>query len=183
MTYYKNSRDINYNGSSRRDDRSDRRDDRRDRNDRRDRRDRGDRRDRRDDRRDRDAKESKRRDNRSSNADLTRLYINVGTKNDLNPGRLIGLINNGLDSGDAVIGKIEILKKFSFFEIDSKVSKPLIDSLNNKKFEGVDLMVEVSQSVYRAEGEEKKMKKKKSGPMKESRKKRSKDKKERRKRN
>ncbi len=76
---------------------------------------------------------------------FSRLYINVGSKNSLNPARLIGLINNGLDSGDAEIGKIEILKKFSFFEIENKMELQLINSLKGKIFEGVPLLVEVSQ--------------------------------------
>jgi len=80
-----------------------------------------------------------------SRASFLRLYINVGSKNNLNPARLIGLINEALDSGNAEIGKIEILRKFSFFEIDNQVVEPLITALNTKDFEGVQLMVEVSK--------------------------------------
>ena len=75
---------------------------------------------------------------------LTRLYINAGSKDNLNPARLIGIVNEGLDSGNAEIGKIEILKKFSFFEIEEQAVQPLISSLKGKKFEGVPLMVEKS---------------------------------------
>ncbi|MCK4678144.1 MAG: DEAD/DEAH box helicase [Bacteroidales bacterium] len=76
---------------------------------------------------------------------FARLFINVGSKNDLTPVRLIGLINEGLDSGDAEIGKIEILKKFSFFEIEKTVERLLIKALKGQKFEGVPLVVETSQ--------------------------------------
>lgn len=99
----------------------------------------------------RDKRDSRDRDKRSDrpvrerNANLTRLFINVGSKNDLNPPRLIGLINNALDSGDAEIGRIEILKKFSFFEIDKKVDATLIKELSGKEFEGVKLSVEISE--------------------------------------
>jgi len=73
------------------------------------------------------------------------LFINVGNKNDLNPARLIGLINEGLDSGNAEIGKIEIMKSFSFFEIESSVESKLITALKGKDFEGVSIIVEPSQ--------------------------------------
>lgn len=80
-----------------------------------------------------------------SNANYARLYINVGSKNNLNPARLIGLINETLDSSEAEIGEIEILKKFSFFEIENKVAKPLIEGLKKQRFEGIPLLVEVSK--------------------------------------
>jgi len=76
---------------------------------------------------------------------LTRLFINIGTKNNLSPLRLIGLINESLKSGNAEIGKIEILKTFSFFEIESSCESKLIDALNKKEFEGIPLQVEVSK--------------------------------------
>ena len=78
-------------------------------------------------------------------ASFTRLFINVGNKNDLNPARLIGLINEGLDSGNAEIGKIEIMKSFSFFEIENSVESKLINALKGKDFEGVSIIVEPSQ--------------------------------------
>ena len=73
------------------------------------------------------------------------MYINVGEKQKLNPARLIGLINEGLDSNNAEIGKIEILKSFSFFEIENTMDSKLIESLKGKKFDNVPLLVEVSQ--------------------------------------
>lgn len=75
----------------------------------------------------------------------TRLFINVGASNRLDPGRLIGLINQGLDSGNAGIGKIEILRNFSFFEIEQGIENDLIDALKGRNFEGVPLSVEISQ--------------------------------------
>ena len=47
---------------------------------------------------------------------FTRFYINIGTKHRLNPLKLISFINESLNSSDHEIGKIEILKTFSFFE-------------------------------------------------------------------
>ncbi len=75
----------------------------------------------------------------------SRLFINVGSKNNLNPARLIGLINEGLDSGDADIGKIDIMKTFSFFEIEDASEAKLIKALEGQTFEGVSLVIEPSK--------------------------------------
>ena len=74
-----------------------------------------------------------------------KFYINIGFKNKINPGRLIDLINDCLNSRDAVIGHIEILKKFSFFEIEGKYEAQLVNSIKNKKFEGIPLLIETAK--------------------------------------
>lgn len=74
-----------------------------------------------------------------------RLFVNVGFKNGLTPHRLIGVINQALDSGSAEIGKIEIMKNFSFFEIEDKVSAALIAGMGQMEFEGVTLKPEISK--------------------------------------
>ncbi len=75
----------------------------------------------------------------------SRLYINLGNRHGLTPQRLIGLINDHLNGARAEIGKIEILKNFSFFEIEPSVTKPLIQRLAKKSFEGMPLVVEIAQ--------------------------------------
>ncbi|MCF6169966.1 MAG: DEAD/DEAH box helicase [Bacteroidales bacterium] len=89
-------------------------------------------------------REKRSRDERRQTA-FTRIFINAGSKNDLTPARLIGVINEGLRSGEAEIGKIEILRKFSFFEIEDGMAVKLIDALKGKDFEGISLSLEVSQ--------------------------------------
>ena len=86
-----------------------------------------------------------RRDRKTSES-FTRYYFNVGTANGLNPARLIGLINEGLKSDKTEIGKIEVLKKFSFAEVDKTMDNQLIEGLKGKKFEGIPLLVEISES-------------------------------------
>ena len=76
---------------------------------------------------------------------FTRFFINVGKKDNLTPARLIGVINEGLRSANAGIGKIEILRNFSFFEVEKGLEDKLISSLTGKDFEGVDISVEISQ--------------------------------------
>jgi ATP-dependent RNA helicase DeaD len=79
---------------------------------------------------------------------FTRLFVKVGQKNGLTPHRLIGVINEALDSGDAEIGKIEIMRNFTFFEVDENVSESLIQALDGKVFEGVELKPEISKDIH-----------------------------------
>ena len=78
-------------------------------------------------------------------------YVNVGFQHKVNPGRLIGLINECLRSSDAVIGKIEVMKTFSFFEIDNKWESKLFVGFKGKKFEGIPLLVEGDKGSPRGE--------------------------------
>ncbi len=81
---------------------------------------------------------------RSSDENFTRFYINLGKMDDLNPARLIGLINENLKERNVEIGQIEILKNFSFFEIDKKVADQILKTFTNVEFEGRAVIVEVT---------------------------------------
>ncbi|MBC8004869.1 MAG: DEAD/DEAH box helicase [Verrucomicrobia bacterium] len=67
---------------------------------------------------------------------FTKLFINAGKKQNLNASGLIGLINQYSSRRNVEIGKIDIQRKFSFFEIDSNYEKELIKALNNSVIEG-----------------------------------------------
>ncbi len=132
LSYYKNARDLNVaERSSREKDNKER-----GRNDGRTRDDRGGRSRREDGR----LKTEKRRES------FTRLYINAGTKNKLSPTLLIGLINDAIGSGSADIGKIDIMRNFSFFEVENKMYDKVIKSLNGKDLDGEPILIEVSQN-------------------------------------
>ena len=75
------------------------------------------------------------------------LFINIGRKDSLNPGKLIGLINEQ-NIGDKVeIGAIDILDTFSFFEIDKNFEDKTLDAFaaNQPDFEGRSVNVEVTK--------------------------------------
>lgn len=82
----------------------------------------------------------------ASEVDFVRMFINVGAKNKLTPHRLIGLINEALDSSEAKIGKIDIMGSFSFFDIDHTVTQRLIKGVQGMVFEGEKVNMEVSKS-------------------------------------
>lgn len=85
------------------------------------------------------------RDQRDEN--FTRFYINLGKMDKLNPAKLMGLINENLRSNDMAIGKIEILKSFSFFEIEKSFEDKLLKAFRkNVSFAGRDVIVEVTKT-------------------------------------
>ena len=85
--------------------------------------------------------DKKNRKNRNL-ATFSGFYINVGFKSKMNPGRLMGLINESLRSSSAIIGNIEIMKTFSFFEIEDEYESKLIQSFKGKRFAGISLELE-----------------------------------------
>ncbi len=153
LAYYKNAKDLNVSArsSSRGRDRDfsfrdrDRgRGGRRDRfRDRDGRRDRNDRRDRRDDR---DRDRGGRRDRDTSGNRFVRFFINVGSKNKLSPKSLLNLINQNTPNESVEIGKIEILKNFSFFEVTEPYTQIINNALNNVEHEGEKIVVEQSNN-------------------------------------
>ncbi|MBT8384547.1 MAG: DbpA RNA binding domain-containing protein, partial [Bacteroidia bacterium] len=62
----------------------------------------------------------------------------------INPAKLMGLINENLNKNDVEIGQIEILKSFSFFEIDKAYEEAVIKAFRNTEFAGRALIVEVT---------------------------------------
>ena len=97
-----------------------------------------------------------------SSEDFERFHINVGSKHNLAPARLIGLINEALDSSKPQIGKIEVLRQFSFFEIEKAYAKELSEKLNTMKFGEVPVKVEVSKGGPREQDREERPRSKKS---------------------
>ncbi len=81
---------------------------------------------------------------RSSDDSFTRFFINLGKTDDLNPARLIGLINENISKNNVEIGQIEILKNFSFFEIDKNFGDDILKGLGNAEFNNRKVIVEVT---------------------------------------
>ena len=114
LNYYKNAQDINYSSKPQKDRKNKR------------------------EKRNRQSRSERRR------TPFTNFYINLGSKNKLNPNRLMGIINESLRSGDATIGKIEIMKKFSFFELEESKKSLLLKNIKRQEFEGEPILVEVA---------------------------------------
>ena len=75
----------------------------------------------------------------------SRFFINLGKIQNLETHNLIGLINEYTRKRNIPIGKIDILRKFSFFEVDSKYEKHVLKGLASVKWNGNEVAVELSK--------------------------------------
>ncbi len=85
-------------------------------------------------------------DRRSGNTQFTRFFINLGSIAGVNAAILIGIINDNTHTRNMEIGKIDIMKRFSFFEVEKHNQKDIIQSFKNAKFRDQKIIVEVSES-------------------------------------
>ncbi|MDR1582127.1 MAG: DEAD/DEAH box helicase [Prevotellaceae bacterium] len=74
--------------------------------------------------------------NRIAEKGFTRLHINIGKKDGLYPNMLIELINQTEFGNKVKIGKIDLTKKDTYFEIRSDQAKLLLDNLKNVFYRG-----------------------------------------------
>ena len=100
--------------------------------------------------RDRDGDRGRDRDGRSerkhSDTNFSRFYINLGTKMDVNAAVLMGIINDFTRDKNIEIGKIDLMKGFSFFEVDKKHENTITKAFDDAKFKGEKIVVEISNS-------------------------------------
>jgi ATP-dependent RNA helicase DeaD len=99
--------------------------------------------------------------NSRQHSEFSRFFINAGSQEGIDPSNLIGLINQRTKKRDIEIGKIEIMRNFSFFEVDSAFTDRLISQFENAEYDGKKIMVEVAQDKP-ASSERRKSKEKKS---------------------
>tara|TARA_B100001564_G_scaffold29052_1_gene21442 strand:+ start:781 stop:2499 length:1719 start_codon:yes stop_codon:yes gene_type:complete len=105
-------------------------------------------------------KEKTKKNNKKGHAErgYSRFFINLGKVNRLETHNLIGLINEYTKERDIPIGKIDILRKFSFFEIDSQYKNLILEKLANAKWNNHKISVELSKPPSNKENSYKKEK-------------------------
>jgi ATP-dependent RNA helicase DeaD len=86
---------------------------------------------------------SSERNFRNNDVTFSRFYINVGEKHKMTPPRIIGIINERMQSNEASIGKISIMDKLSAFDIDTRYESDVITAFEDARFENRPLMVEL----------------------------------------
>ncbi|NVN94346.1 MAG: DEAD/DEAH box helicase [Bacteroidetes bacterium] len=79
-----------------------------------------------------------------------RLFINLGKMDGLLPAHLIGLMNDVMQVRDIKIGKIEILKSFSFFEVEAGYLDMILAAFKDVRYG--DRFVAIEQSSPRRDG-------------------------------
>jgi len=151
LKYYANAPDINID-ESRHSDRDYDRGDRRSRNDSRGRgdrdrgRDRGARGDgdRRSSRNDRGGRGDRDRGGRKG-YEFSRFFFNMGKKNGISKRTIIDLINQQTPGKSVEIGSIEVLKGFSFFEVDKKYEGEIIKAFKDATYKGERIGIDLAK--------------------------------------
>lgn len=147
LTYYENAQDINVDEThhnerefSGRGDRSERGE----RNGRGDRRDRGRRKDR-ENRENRDDFGGKKEKGGRGNYEFSRFFFNMGKKNGIGKRTIIDMINQNLPGKNIEIGSIEVLKGFSFFEIDKRYENDVLKAFKDAKYKGQRIGIDIAK--------------------------------------
>lgn len=84
----------------------------------------------------------------------SRLFINVGKMDGLNPATLMGFINEHV-KGKVPVGRIDLMKNFSFFEIPDGYTQKVVKSFKGMYIEDRKLVVEVSRDENKPQREKK----------------------------
>ncbi|OON90467.1 MAG: RNA helicase [Candidatus Epulonipiscium fishelsonii] len=80
----------------------------------------------------------------TSDKRYARLFINLGSKDKLQTAQLLKLIINNTSVKQKEMGKLDMLEKFSFFEVPKYHVEDVIESLKTKKFKGRKINIEVA---------------------------------------
>ena len=81
---------------------------------------------------------------RKAEKGYTRIFINIGKMDGANPANLMGFINDHVTE-KVRIGKIDLLKNFSFFEVPEGVAPKVVQTFKGLFIEDRKLVVEVAQ--------------------------------------
>ncbi len=81
---------------------------------------------------------------RQAEKGFTRIFINIGKMDGANPANLMGFVNDHV-TGKVQIGRIDLLKNFSFFEVPQEVATNVVNSFKGLFVEDRKLVVEIAQ--------------------------------------
>ena len=82
-------------------------------------------------------------DNRRAEPGYTRFFINLGKNDNLFPNELIGLINSHV-RGRVEIGRIDLMRNFSFFEVEEGATQNVLKGLSRANWKGHKVTVEIA---------------------------------------
>ncbi|MCL7487056.1 MAG: DEAD/DEAH box helicase [Desulfobulbaceae bacterium] len=74
---------------------------------------------------------------------FTRFHVNVGKNDGVLPERLIAIINNGSPKQKIAIGRIELMRNFSFIEADSKFSRVVLQAFHQLMINGKKVSIAI----------------------------------------
>lgn len=100
---------------------------------------------------------------RTAEPGYTRLFINLGKKDGINPKVFMGFLNRVAQGTHIDLGRIDLMQNFSFFEVPEQQTKTVLSVLSGTDFDGRKVNVEVTDQPEGQRGSEKKRGSKESG--------------------
>ena len=88
---------------------------------------------------------NKRADSGIAEEGFTRFFINLGYKDSLTPQDLIGLINRCTRNNNIEIGRIDLMKKFSFFEVEQEYTSVILSNFKGIEYNNRQVLVQISK--------------------------------------
>lgn len=87
---------------------------------------------------------TQRGERRPGDENMSRLFINVGKIDAIRPADIIGLINEYMRDlpGKVNIGHIDIMRNFSFVDVDGQYSDQIVEALNGRVVDGYKIICE-----------------------------------------
>jgi ATP-dependent RNA helicase DeaD len=101
-----------------------------------------------------DAERSKPRDaggGETSQGPLTRLYLNVGSMDNIRPGDLVGAITNEAGVSKSDLGKVDVRERHSTVEVATPVANSVVSKLTGISIRGRRVLARVDEGPERRE--------------------------------
>jgi ATP-dependent RNA helicase DeaD len=80
-----------------------------------------------------------------SGYEFSRFFFNLGKKDGINKRKIIDLVNQHLPEKSVEIGEIEVMKNFSFFEVDQRFEKQLMKTFQNATYNGKRMGIDIAR--------------------------------------
>ena len=90
--------------------------------------------------------ERKDKGQRARDEGKTRFFLSAGRRDGLNPGALLRVVCDSAGIKSDVIGRIDIMTSYAFFDVDEVHTERILKNVNGTEFEGTKLSVEVTNT-------------------------------------
>jgi ATP-dependent RNA helicase DeaD len=77
--------------------------------------------------------------------EFSRFFFTLGKKNGINKRTIIDLVNEHLPDKSAEIGAIEVMKNFSFFEVDKRYEKQVLKAFSKATYKGHKMGIDLAR--------------------------------------
>ncbi len=77
--------------------------------------------------------------------EFSRFFFSLGKKNGINKRTIIDLVNEHLPGKNAEIGDIEVMKSFSFFEVDKRYERDILKTFKKSRYKGQRMGIDIAK--------------------------------------